>query len=291
MRGTRAAGDPGAGKKNEGSLSPNDFKYIADLVRTEIAVELIGKEYLVESRLAPVARAFNLNGLSDIVTALKRGTNPQLKADVVEAMTTNETSFFRDKHPFETLEKHIIPEVTKRSPMGGLTVWNAASSSGQEPLSLAILIKERFPDLTRPGKAKILATDVSPAMVQRTKEASYSRFEVNRGLNAQQAIEHFQQQGRHWVATPELRNMIEAKTLNLIERWPPMPKCDVVMVRNVLIYFSAEVKRDILQRVRRDVLKPDGYLLLGASESTLGIDDGYTPKQLGPTTVFVPKGR
>lgn len=272
-------------------LSSDDINVIVDLVKSRIAVQLEGKAYLIESRLAPVVRQHNLRNLHDLMTKV-RGGDRQIIDDVIEAMTTNETSFFRDQHPFTVLAEKVIPEVLERTGGSGpLTIWNGACSSGQEPLSLAMLIHDKFPALARPGRTRIIASDYSSAMVKRTKDAIYSRFEINRGLPANYAVKFFKQEGRTWVAKKELTDLIEVRQLNLIEKWTMLPQCDLVLMRNVLIYFPTPVKQDIMRRVRSDVLKPSGYLLLGSSESTLGVDQNYEVQRACGSTVFVPKGR
>ncbi len=265
-------------------LGPDELQFVEELVKGKIAVQLAGKGYLIESRLSPIARLHNLATLHDVVRQLKLRNNPQLESDVIDAMTTNETSFFRDRHPFEVLQKSIIPEVTKKS--GGLTIWNAACSSGQEPLSIAILLNESFPQLVNGKRAQILATDVSPAMVDRTKRAIYSRFEINRGLKTEHATKYFQQQGRDWQAKRELTSLIQVRQLNLIEAWSGLPRCDIVMIRNVLIYFAPDVKRKILQRIATQVLKPGGYLFLGASESPADMDRDFELVTIDGTRLF-----
>ena len=272
----------------ESSLSPTDVDYFGSLVDRRIGVQLAGKEYLIESRLQPLARDNGLTTVSDVITAMRRGDRA-IEDAAIEAMTTNETSFFRDQHPFDTLVSDVIPQVIADTG-GRLTIWNGACSSGQESYTLAMSIVDNFPDLMLPGRTTIVSTDVSPQMVERTREGKYSRFEVNRGLPASQAVKHFDQAGRNWVAKPELRAMIDARELNLLERWSGLPKCDIVLMRNVLIYFTVPVKQDILRRIRTEVLKPGGCLLLGASETTVGIDDGFEGRRVGGSTFYYPKG-
>ncbi|MCP3989470.1 MAG: protein-glutamate O-methyltransferase CheR [Actinomycetia bacterium] len=275
--------------KAPAELSTDDLAFVEQLVRSRIAVQLEGKAYLIESRLSPLVRRHGLPGMAELVARLRK-RDLTIENDVIEAMTTNETSFFRDQHPFVALSDAIIPRILTANPRATLTIWNAASSSGQESLSVAIMLNEKFPELATPARTKILATDVSPEMVSRCKEAVYSRFEVNRGLSATLATKYFSQAGRNWAANKKLTDLIQAQQLNLIQPWSGLPKCDVVMLRNVLIYFSAEVKRDILTRIRKDVLTPGGVLLLGSSESTTGVDPGYEPRRANGSTIFISKG-
>ncbi len=266
-------------------LSADDLDYVEQLVRERIAVQLTGKAYLIESRLAPVARLHKLASLQELVRQLKLQSNPELEGDVIDAMTTNETSFFRDRHPFDVLAEKVLPRLLGA---GGdpLTIWNAACSSGQEPLSIAMLLNDKFPQLVATRRVRILATDVSPAMIDRAKRAVYSRFEINRGLPADYATRFFQQQGRDWQARKELTDLIEARLLNLIDPWSEVPRADVVMIRNVLIYFSPQVKRDILHRIASQVLKPGGFLFLGASESPAEMDNDYRLVTAGASRLY-----
>ena len=272
-------------------LSNDDMDFIKELVRSKIAVQLEGKAYLIESRLAPVVRLHGLSDLRELVGQVRTRSNRPLETDVVEAMTTNETSFFRDQTPFTALAERIIPDLLKNGNGGGpFTMWNAASSSGQESLSVAMMLHEQYPEMANSRRTRLLATDVSRAMVVRCQEAIYSRFEINRGLPANYALKYFDKSGRNWAAKKILTDLIEARELNLINPWAGVPRCDVVMLRNVLIYFPLEIKADILRRIRTDVLKPSGCLLLGGSESTAGIDAAYTAERVNGSTIFFPTG-
>jgi chemotaxis protein methyltransferase CheR len=276
----------------ENELPAGFFDFFRSYLVDKSAIELADtKAYLVESRLAPVVRQFGFDGFQGLHRALVAGGDPALERAVVDAMTTNETSFFRDGHPFETLGEHILPRLLERRlAHESITVWCAACSSGQEPYSLAMLATDRFPELVQRRGLRIHATDLSPTMVRRCHEARFSQFEVNRGLPAKSLVTHFDQDGRYWQAKEHLRSMVHCEELNLMDAWQGVPRADIVMIRNVLIYFSPEVKAQILRRIRNEVLKPDGFLLLGSSESTRNIDDGYEPINLGDSIVFVPQG-
>lgn len=269
------------------AIAADDAAAFAKIVDRRIGVQLAGKEYLIESRLQAVARELGMTSATDVLKAVRRGDRAAEQA-AIEAMTTNETSFFRDQHPFDSLVTEVLPDLAKANG-GRLTIWNGACSSGQESYTLAMSIVDNFPQLRLPGRTKILSTDVSPKMVERTREGAYSRFEVNRGLPASLAVKHFDRAGRRWVAKPELRAMIEARELNLLEPWRGLPTCDVVLLRNVLIYFTVPVRRDILRRIRTDVLRPQGCLVLGASESIVGVDDGYEQRRVGSSTFYFSK--
>ncbi|MEM7272356.1 MAG: protein-glutamate O-methyltransferase CheR [Actinomycetota bacterium] len=272
-----------------GGLNDDSLAFFCKLIDDRIGVQLQGKEYLIESRLQPLLREFQLDSAEQLVDRLRRG-DKRIEAAAVEVMTTNETSFFRDQHPFEALATQLLPEMRQQTGLRTLNIWNGACSSGQESYTLAMTIHEHFPELAASGKAKILSTDVSPTMVERTKSGAYSRFEINRGLPASHAVRYFEQKGRSWVAKPELRNMIDARELNLLKPWVGLPKCDVVLLRNVLIYFTVDKKQDILRRIRTNVLSPHGCLILGASETTVGLDEGYESRRVGKSTFHFVKG-
>lgn len=257
------------------SVDKADFEYIAKLVHERSAIVLEpGKEYLVDARLTPVARREGFSSLDDLIAGLKSKPFGPLHRKVVEAMTTNETSFFRDIHPFEALKKRILPEmIEKRSSERKLTIWCGACSSGQEPYTLAMILWDAFPVLSS-WTVRFIASDISTEMLQRAQEGFFSQMEVNRGLPAMFLVKYFEQKGSEWRVKEQIRRMIEFKEINLASDWPMLPPMDVILVRNVMIYFSVATKKAILGKVRR-ILKPDGYLLLGGSETTMNLDDAF----------------
>lgn len=200
-------------------------------------------------------------------------------------MTTNETSFFRDIHPFAALERHLLPElITRRSAQRRLSIWSAACSSGQEPYTVAMILADRFAQL-RDWDVRILATDISTEMLERARTGRYSQLEMNRGLPAVRLVRHFTRAGTGWEASAALRAAVEFRQLNLVEPWPAMASMDVVLLRNVLIYFSVATKREVLARLRR-VLRPDGFLILGGAETTLGLDEHFERLQTGTGSCY-----
>jgi chemotaxis protein methyltransferase CheR len=208
-----------------------------------------------------------------------------LHRQAVEAMTTNETSFFRDFHPFEALRKFVLPElIPRRTAERELNIWCGASSSGQEPYSVAMLIRENFPQLMS-WKTRILATDLSADILARAREGRYSQLEVNRGLPASLLVKYFQKRAGDWYLRDDVRRMVDYQIVNLATAWPLLPPMDIVMIRNVLIYFGLETKREILAKVQR-LLKPDGYLFLGAAETTFGINDSFERIQFERATCY-----
>jgi len=262
------------------NVSTSDFDYIAQLVRDRSAIVLEpGKEYLVHSRLLPVARQAGLDDISALVGKLRRG-DLALTTQVVEAMTTNETSFFRDVHPFDTLRNDIIPELLeKRAVTRTLRIWSAAASTGQEAYTIAMTLREHFPQLTT-WNVSILGTDLSTEVLEKAREGRYAQLEVNRGLPAPMLVKYFDRAGPAWRVKPELQRMVEFRPFNLVKPWAPMPRMDVVFLRNVLIYFDNDRKADVLAQVAK-VLRPGGYLFLGGTETTYGIDDAYERVHVG----------
>jgi chemotaxis protein methyltransferase CheR len=270
------------------TITPSDFDYICDLVRREAAIVLEpGKEYLAENRLHPVARSQGLTSVEDLVRQL-RGGSGELRGLVVDALTTNETSFFRDVHPWEALRTELIPQLIERaSARRTLTIWCAASSSGQEPYTMAMLLREHFAQELDGWVVRILATDISPTMIERARTGMYSQLEVNRGLPAPMLVRHFERAGMQWQLVPEIRSMVEYRLMNLDDPagYARLPMFDLIFIRNVLIYFDVATKREILTRAR-DVLRPDGYLFLGSSETTLNVVEGFERVQSGKTICY-----
>ncbi len=266
------------------TLQSADFQFVTQLVRQRSAIDLQpGKEYLVESRLAPIVRTLGEKDISGVVARLRRGDG-RLSDAVVDALTTNETSWFRDAHPFDAFAAHLLPEVARSSATRALTIWSAACSSGQEAYSLAMLLLDWLP--RNPGHtARLIGTDISATMVERARAGRYSQLEVNRGLRAPYMVKYFQQQGREWLLTEQVRSMCRFEQGNLAHPSVGMPTCDVVFLRNVLIYFDLATKRQVLGNVRK-VLRPGGFLVLGGAESTLNLDGSFQRVELGKAVVF-----
>ncbi len=272
------------------SLQVQDFDFVRKLVRERSGIVLDeSKGYLVESRLAPVCRTLGYKSIGELVAAVRgRAFSREHKA-IVEAMTTNETSFFRDLHPFETLQRHILPDlIERRSSVRKLNIWCAACSSGQEPYSLAMLIREQFPRLAS-WKVNILATDISTETLERARAGLYSQVEINRGLPAPLLVKYFEQDGLAWRLKQDLRSMVEFRELNLTAALPPMPAMDLVLIRNVLIYFDLETKKGVLAKIGR-VLDKDGYLLLGGAETTINVDVSFARRAFGKTVCYRKEG-
>jgi len=257
------------------SLEPTDFSYVQKLVYDNSAILLEpGKEYLVKSRLRSLVTQKKLDSFAALINQLRTSPYGAMHQEVVEAMTTNETSFFRDIHPFEAMKKHIIPEMQKkRSAMRKLNIWSGACSSGQEPYSMAILIREHFPMLADWG-INIIASDISEGVLNTARAGCYGQLEINRGLPALLMVKYFEKNGTGWQARENLRKMIQFVQLNLSGSWPQLADMDVIFLRNVLIYFDKETKKTILEKIQQR-LKPDGYLFLGSAETTFNLNDAF----------------
>nr|WP_249809128.1 protein-glutamate O-methyltransferase CheR [Bradyrhizobium sp. 137] len=233
------------------------------------------KQYLIESRLLPLARKAGFSGIAELVQKLQAGSRP-LITDVVEAMTTNETFFFRDKVPFDHFRDTIMPEVIKaRAGRRSVRIWCAAGSTGQEPYSLAMCLKEMGAALTG-WRIEIIATDLSQEVLEKAKAGVYSQFEVQRGLPIQMLVKYFKQTGETWQINPELRAMIQHRQLNLLHDFAQLGTFDVIFCRNVLIYFDQDTKINIFNRLARQI-EPDGFLVLGAAETVVGLTDTFRP--------------
>ncbi|GIE97892.1 CheR family methyltransferase [Paractinoplanes rishiriensis] len=266
------------------SLTQAEFNFVSTLVRREASIVLApGKEYLVEARLIPVARAVGAANVTEFLAELQRRPNPQHQRKVIDALTTNETSWFRDREPFAALTDQVLPELIKsRATARKIRIWSAASSSGQEAYSLAITMQEKLP---AGWTYEIMGTDISTEMVKRAETAEYSQVEVNRGLPASQLVQYFERAGAHWRVTPALRRNVSFKLMNLTAPLPPMQPFDIIFLRNVLIYFDVATKRTVLQNAAK-LLRPDGWLFLGAAETTIGIDDNYERVAAGRTSAY-----
>lgn len=268
-------------------LATGDFAYIQQLVRERAAIVLnAGQEYLVKSRLEPVARAAGLPDLAALVLRLRREQFGALHATVVEAMTTNETSFFRDVHPFETLRSVVLPEVLGRRRIErSLRVWSAACSTGQEPYSLGMLLLD-MPEL-RGWNIRILATDLSRAAITRAQQGLYDAHAIGRGLPPRMLSGFFDREGAQYRAKPELRAMIDWRPLNLAEPLPRMPLFDIVFIRNVLIYFAPATCVEILSNIHAAMCRK-GYLFLGTTENMLGMSLPFACTMVGRTAFYRP---
>ncbi len=258
-------------------MKKEDFPFLRQLAREMSGISLTeDKAFLVESRLEAFASREGVASVDDLIRRLRQEPLNGLHQRAMEALANHETLFFRDIAPFEILRRWIVPEILSRGSSGGrVSVWSAACSFGQEPYSVAMLLREHFPAL-HDSALRLVASDFSTVAVERAASGRYSQLEINRGLPAPYLLKYFEQHGLEWQLRPEIRRMVEFERLNLLNTLPAAAPFDIILLRNMLIYLDLDLRRSVLGRIRR-ALKPDGFLFLGISESTFGIDDGYSP--------------
>jgi chemotaxis protein methyltransferase CheR len=257
-------------------VTPSDYEYLRKLLKESSGLDLSAdKQYLVESRLVPLARRADLAGIPALVEKMRGGASA-LTTEVVEAMTTNETFFFRDKIPFDHLKEAVIPALVQaRAARRSLRIWCAASSTGQEPYSIAMCLKEAGAMLSG-WRIEIVATDLSQAVLEKSRTGIFSQFEVQRGLPIQLLVKYFTQSGELWQLNADIRGMVQHRQLNLLQDFSHLGVFDIIFCRNVLIYFDQNTKTNIFERLSR-MLEPDGVLALGAAESVVGITNSFKP--------------
>ena len=257
-------------------MTPSDYEYLRKLLKDQSGLDLSAdKQYLIESRLLPLARKCGLPGIPDLVQKMKGGAG-SIVAQVVEAMTTNETFFFRDKVPFDHFREMIMPEILKnRAARKSVRIWCAAGSTGQEPYSLAMCLKEMGAALAG-WRIEIIATDLSQEVLEKSRAGIYSQFEVQRGLPIQMLVKYFKQTGEFWQINPEIRAMVQHRQLNLLHDFSQLGNFDVVFCRTVLIFFDKKTRVNFFNRLQRTI-EPDGFLVLGAAETVVGLTETFKP--------------
>jgi chemotaxis protein methyltransferase CheR len=257
-------------------VTPSDYEFLRKFLKERSGLDLSAdKQYLVESRLIPLARKAGLPGLAELVQKLKNGAEA-LTAEVVEAMTTNETFFFRDKVPFDHLKATVLPELLQaRASRRALRIWCAAASTGQEPYSIAMCLKELGWTLAG-WRVEIIATDLSQGVLEKSRAGLFSQFEVQRGLPVQLLVKHFTQVGELWQLNADIRSMVQFRQLNLLHDFSHLGGFDVIFCRNVLIYFDHDTKTNVFGRLAKRI-EPDGFLMLGAAETVVGLTDAFKP--------------
>jgi chemotaxis protein methyltransferase CheR len=258
-------------------MMPSDYEYLRKLLKERSGLMLSAdKQYLVESRLLPVAHRAGMADLTELVAKLKSAREQPLVTEVAEAMTTNESFFFRDKLPFEHFRNVIMPALlAARPPRRPIRIWCAAAATGQEPYSLAMSLKEMGDKVTG-REIEIIATEFSTQVLEKAKTGLFSQFEVQRGLPITLLIKYFAQLGDTWQINPDVRAMVQFRAFNLLHDFAPLGRFDLVFCRNVLIYFDHETKTQVLDRVAR-IAEPDGYLVLGAAETVVGLTESFRP--------------
>lgn len=271
------------------TIDSSTFAFLSQFTREKSAIVIEpGKAYLIESRLLPIARQNGYGTLPELVVALKSPGSRDLERQVVDAMTTNETSFFRDIHPFDALKAQVLPTLIKnRNLERTITIWSNACSSGQEIYSIAMLLRENFPELSG-WKVRLIASDLSSTILQKAQMGVFNQTEVNRGLPMPLLLKYFTKVGLNWQITEDIRKSVEFLEVNLVQQWPAaLPKMDVVFLRNVLIYFDPSTKAAVLQKARR-LMRPDGYLFLGGAETTMNLDVPLLRETIGKTSCYRP---
>jgi chemotaxis protein methyltransferase CheR len=256
-------------------MNPTTFDTLASLLRARSGL-VIGpdKVYLLESRLTPIVRRENLGTLDALAAKLRAPGAEAITRDVVEAMTTNESFFFRDGKPFTHVQDHALAKIVAARPANAtLRIWSAAASTGQEAYSLAMLLTEKRP-LLGTRRVEIVGTDLAREPLARAREGVYSQFEVQRGLPVQMLMKHFKKEDANWRISPALREMVKFQELNLLGELRSLGQFDIVFLRNVLIYFDAPTKGRVLEAIAKQ-MAPDGYLYLGGAETVLGITDRF----------------
>jgi chemotaxis protein methyltransferase CheR len=272
-------------------VSPVQFEFLRDLLRRRTGVVIDdSKQYLVVARLLPIVRQRAIPSLDTLVDRIRKTGDKALEKDVLNAMMTHETSFFRDKSPYETLRQLVTEMIPKRSAHRQLVIWSAACSTGQEPYSMAMLLNEHFPDLVATWRIRIIATDISEPVLARAREGVFSELETNRGLPAELLKKYFRPLQGKWSIVQECRRLVEFRCLNLNGPWPALPPCDVIFLRNVMLYFDVPTRAALVTKMRR-VLKPDGALFLGGAETMIGIDTGYDRLAGAGCSYYRPKPR
>jgi chemotaxis protein methyltransferase CheR len=262
---------PGLAAARPAGVQTPEFRFLQDFLLNEIGFAMGDeKDYLIESRLNPVAAAFGLSSWVKLAQALKALSSSELRSAVCEAMTTNETSFFRDTRPFEALRASVFPRLREQNAAAKtLRIWCAAASTGQEPYSIAMLLADHFPELLG-WSLTFLATDISPKVIDRAQKGIFTQFEIQRGLPIQLLLKHFKQKGDKWELSRELRQLVRFEKFNLLDPFHRLPgPFDLILIRNVLIYFNNATKSAIFSKLRA-VIQPQGCLFLGGTETVLG---------------------
>ena len=274
-------------ERRPNALTHADHEFLRTLLHQRTGIQLDpGREQFAEMRLGGLANDLGFDSLPDVLDAVRTEEHwGILHRLVVEALAISETSWFRDAHVWVEVRQTILPGLLeRRKATRSLSLWSAACATGQEPYSLAMILHE-FGDRLSGWQVRTLATDFSQGILKRAQAASYSQLEMNRGLPASQLVRHFRKMPDAWELRSEVRGRVEFRELNLVHGWPELPPMDLVLLRNVLIYFEPELRRRVLRQLAR-LLRPDGVLVLGAGETTLTLDDSFEAVPLARTVVY-----
>jgi chemotaxis protein methyltransferase CheR len=268
-------------------LEAHDFEFLRSFLMERSAIVLgEDKQYLIASRLGPVARQLGIDSVAGVVHHIRTTGDEHVETRVIEAMTINETLWFRDVKPFAALRQHVIPEVIRRNQASRrLSVWSAASSTGQELYSVAMLLAHHFPELGG-WTLTLMGTDINATVVDKAREGRFTNLEINRGLPADMMARYFARDGAHYAVAEKLRQMVSFSQLNLAGPWPgTLPPFDVIFLRNVLIYFDNATKERIIGAASRQLV-PHGFLFLGSAETVFNMSTDLVPRNLEGTTVY-----
>lgn len=256
-------------------MTPNDFDYLRNMLKNASGLVLSDdKQYLIESRLMPVAKKLKFDSVGALTAELRRTESSQLKNQIVEAMTINESFFFRDKTPFDNFENVMLPELLEaKKAQKHIRIWSAAASTGQEAYSLSMIMKEHAAKLEG-WRVEIIGTDLCSEALEKAKSGLYSQFEVQRGMPVKYLVKNFKQVGSMWQMDPKIRSTVQFRQFNLLNSFNLLGRFDIIFCRNVLIYFDKDTKRDILARMVKQT-NPACYLVMGASETLVGLNDDF----------------
>lgn len=268
-----------------------EFRYLRDLVHSRSAIVLTDdKLYLAEARLTPIARSMGFASVEAVIREARSPRGHKLQDQLVDAMTTNETSWFRDTRPFEALRRSVLPRLVERNrSTQSLAIWSAACSTGQELYSVALILTHEFPALEG-WNLQLLGTDLNAGVVDKASRGTYTSLEINRGLPAALVARYFKREGSHFAIDQSIRERVSFRQMNLASSWLGLPMFDLILLRNVLIYFDATTKAQILTSAKHQ-LKPGGYLALGGAETPIGVVDGYTPLLTDGATFYQVEGQ
>jgi len=275
-------------KPEQPLIDSNDYLFLTALLRERSGLALgAGKEYLIESRLPAVAKAYGLRTLGELVRLLRDSPHDELEKAVCDAMTTGETLFFRDGAPFELLRAEILPALAERcrDERRALRIWSAAAATGQEPYSVAILI-DQLASVLQGVRVELLATDFSTAAINRARRGAYSELEVQRGLTPELLATYFEMRDNTYTIANTLRRRVIFGEFNLLDSYAALGTFDVILCRNVLLYFDAPTKKDVMERMA-SILNPGGYFFLGSTETSFGVTDRLTRVSAAPTPVHI----
>ncbi len=258
-------------------MTPNEFKAISEMLKSESGLVLADdKQYLLESRLSPIAKKLKLASVNELVSLWRTKKDANLQNQIIEAMTINESFFFRDKTPFDNFENHMLPALIERNKgTKKIRIWSAAASTGQEAYSLSMILREHANELMG-WKIDIVGTDLSSDALEKAKSGLYSQFEVQRGMPVKYLVKNFNQIGSMWQIKSDIRSMVQYRQFNLLKNYAVLGRFDIIFLRNVLIYFDKDTKADILTRMEKQS-NDKAFLVLGASETLVGLNQTYKP--------------